>query len=410
MNLIGEIANYDSRTVLLYVAIIAASTLCALLSQSGLRRTVTNVGIISLRRKFRPIPYIASFLILAFFASTTSVGVDRETYGILFEDIDWGTVGNGQEIGFNVFMLIVKLFTDDPAVFCGIFAFATVAMMFKGLYDCRDDLSLGLAVFNYASQYYFQSYNLMRIYFALGILVAGVGLLKRKKYFVYFIVMIVAFSFHYSVIFAIAAYIIGLIYIKSKSLSLGMHALWTGAAVCCAFVFLIATGDMLAEIDIPFFDRYSGYLSNINLSSIGFMWLAQSIPMIAALYFFRGFKDEYNYRRLALAFFFVHILISILSYSVPVIGRALTVLSFPYLIFYPYVTEKYRKASYVECNENNDAAKGVRYERVTMKRLYYCAILLAAVYFVGMALIYFAQYIELDGLDNFRFIWENYLW
>ena len=96
MNLIGEIANYDSRTVLLYVAIIAASTLCALLSQSGLRRTVTNVGIISLRRKFRPIPYIASFLILAFFASTTSVGVDRETYGILFEDIDWGTVGNGQ--------------------------------------------------------------------------------------------------------------------------------------------------------------------------------------------------------------------------------------------------------------------------------------------------------------------------
>ena len=189
----SSLSDYDGKTLILYIAIIAMASIMAVFSQTCIKVAKMRNGDVVLERKFRSFPYFCSFAILAFFACTTSVGIDRTTYGINFTEANAGDIFNGREIGYNIFMLIVGLFTDDPAIFCGVFAFVFVALVYYGLYTLRNDLSLGIAIFIFASQYYLQSYNLMRIYFAMGVLISGIVLVKKKKYFRYFIG---SFSFH----------------------------------------------------------------------------------------------------------------------------------------------------------------------------------------------------------------------
>lgn len=403
-----EEVKFDIKTIVLYSCIILFAALLACFSQSKIKKRTASNGQILYCRDFRIIPFALSFVLLAFFACTTSVGADRITYGMLFNEITWETVGNGQEIGFNLFMLFVSLFTDEPAVFCGILAFLTVLLVYKGLFDCRNDIYIGLAVLIYASQYYLQEFNLMRIYFAMSILIGAIGLLKKKKYFAYFWVIVIAFLFHYSVIFVLAAYLLGMIYIKLPKISFMGHVLWSVIVVAAGMVVLIAFGDVIANIRIPMLQRYAEYLKNISLSSIGFMVIFQNIPMVIVLYLGRRFIDKYQFRRFALAYEIACVAIGLLAYSVPVIGRALTVLNFPLLIYVPYMTEHYKKASVLPANLNTDACR--LYSKRKIKRIYIVLISILLVYLLVMYVVYLQSYLELDKINNFTFIWENYLW
>lgn len=404
----AQLASYDTATLLLYVAIIFVAGGFACFSQS--KPVVLTGQEVTCERKFRRVPFGISFAILAFFAATTAVGIDRKVYGQMFVDITWQTIGNGQEPGFNLFMLLVKLFTQEPAVFCGIMGVMTVGLAFKGFYDLRNDIYIGMAVFIYAAQYYFQGFNLMRIYFALSIALSGVSLLKRNQYFRYFLVLLVAFFIHYSMIFAMAAYVLGLIYIRLPRISLGIHATWSLGVIVIAFAGVFLLGDWIKTIDLPFIQKYVYYLDAIRFTSLGKMWIIQNLPILCLIYLAKNFKDTYHFRPMALSFMIGCLLIGTLNYSVPVIGRALIVLSFPYLVYYPYITEKYRKAMLLGKMDTSLSKVGTLYYKRDMQIMYLLLIGIAMVYFVGMTLLYFSGYMQSDGIDNFRFIWENYLW
>ena len=73
------------------------------------------------------------------------------------------------EPGFNLVIIIIKLFTNNDQLFLVILSLITIAFTYKGIWSYRNEISVGWAVFIYASQYYFQGYNLMRMYFAMSI-------------------------------------------------------------------------------------------------------------------------------------------------------------------------------------------------------------------------------------------------
>lgn len=409
MEIIRGLLDFEKKTLILYVAIVFFATVFACFSQTKPLKSIVN-GKFLAQRKFRKLPFALSFFVLAFFAATTSNGTDRITYGKMFLDITWQNIGNGQEPGFNILMMIIKIFTDNPAVFCAVLQLMTVAFMYKGFYDLRNDIHLGFAVFIYASQYYVQSYNLMRMYFALSILFVGINLFKTKKYFSYFLVLVAATLIHYSTVFALAAYVLGIIYVKVKSWSLGVHALWSIILSVALFFFVLYGVDIVKNIDFPIIKKYMVYLENIDINSVGFMWLFRLIPIAAVIYLAKSFSDDFNLRKFALSFVIVDTLINILSYSVPVLGRATKMLSYIYIVYYPYVTELYRKSMVIEkVNENCDQ-KRIKILGLNANKVYYILIVIGLLYNLYLALLYFSGYRTSDGIDNFRFIWENYLW
>ena len=409
METIRGLFDFEKKTLLLYVAIIVFATAFACFSQTKPLKKIVN-GEVSVCRKFKIIPFALSFFVLAFFAATTANGIDRPVYGNMFIDITWSDIGNGQEPGYNVLMLIVKIFTKNPAVFCALLQITTVAFMYKGFYDLRDDIYIGFAVFIYTSQYYVQSYNLMRMYFALSILFAGFKLLKGGKYFRYFIVLLIATLLHYSTIFAMAGFLLGMIYVKAKDWSLGVHTVCSVALACAICFFMLYGVDFIKRINFPIIKKYLIYLEEININSIGWMWLFRLIPIAGVIYLAKNFKDEYNFRRFALSFLIVNTLINILSYSVPVLGRATRMLSFIYIIYYPYVTELYRKSGVAEQFDLNCGKDRVKVFSMGANQVYYILIVFGVLYNFYLALLYFSGYRLSDGIDNFRFIWENYLW
>lgn len=409
MGTIKELFNFEKKTLLLYVALIVFATAFACLSQTKPLKKIIN-GEVLVCRKFNTLPFVMSFFVLAFFAATTANGTDRPVYGNMFQSITWDNIGNGQEPGFNIFMLIVKIFTNNPAVFCAIMQIITVVCMYKGFYDLRDNIYIGFAVFIYASQYYVQSYNLMRMYFALSITFAGIKLLKDKKYFSYFIVLLVATLMHYSTIFAVVAYLLGMIYIKLKHWSLGVHTLWSVVLAAGMFFFILYGVDIIKGINFPIINKYLVYLENININSIGLMWLFRLIPIASVIYLAKKFNDEYNFRKIALAFLIVITLINVLSYSVPVLGRATKMLSFIYIVYYPYITELYRKSGVIERLNIDCGQKGIKVFGMNANSVFYILIVFGLVYNLYLSILYFSGYRLSDGIDNFRFIWENYLW
>ncbi len=110
---------------------------------------------------------------------------------IFFRISSFSIIQNGIEPGFHLFMIIIKIFTKNENVFLGIVALSTVVFVYKGIWDCRHELSIGFAVFIFSSQYYFQSYNLMRMYFAMSFLIAGVKLLLDGRYLRYLVLIFI---------------------------------------------------------------------------------------------------------------------------------------------------------------------------------------------------------------------------
>ena len=148
---------------------------------------------------------ILSFLIVSFFATFTGVGTDRAGYIYYFGKTHLGD-GNpwALEIGYRVLMDIINLVISDGKVFVGIISFITVLFMYVGIWKCRRFISLPIAVFIYVAQYYFQSYNIMRMYLAMSIMVLGAHCLFEKKYNKYYMYLIIATSIHYACFFALA--------------------------------------------------------------------------------------------------------------------------------------------------------------------------------------------------------------
>lgn len=403
MEIIQSLSDYETNTLILYVAIIFVATALACVSQSKLITIYSNSAA-TIYRKFRPIPFVLSFSTLAFFAAATANGVDRTTYLNMFLDISWDTIGNGQELGYNVFMLLIKVLTDNPVVFCAIVHILTVAFMYIGFYSLRKDLCIGFAVFIYSSQYYIQSYNLMRMYFALSIIFAGVGLLRKKRYIRYFVVLAIATLIHYSTVFVMGAFLLALIYIKAKNCSLGVHIVWSILLAMFVFFAVLYGVDVLKSINSPIIEKYLIYLENVNINSIGFMWVFKMVPSVIVIYLAKRYKDEYNFRKIAVAFIIVSTLIDLLSYSVPVLGRATKMVSFNYLVYYPYITELYSKSVLSERSKPNGrrtAAYGL-----DDRRICYILIAIGVLYNLFQMVLYFGEYRLLDGIDNYRFIWE----
>lgn len=405
-----KIIREDLGTLILYLSLILFSTIFAFASQSAIRLRKNKNGEIKVYRITRLFPFVCSFAVLTFISCFTSVGVDRESYMSIFNDAAWSNIfGTSQEIGFLLFVVIIKTIINNPYIFIFIFAFLTNYFIYRGLWYLKERISLGLAILIFSSQYYLQSFNLMRIYFAAAILIFGAHLIFEKRYVRYYLVLLIGFMFHYSVIFTIVAFSLYLIFRKlnvvfSIKLFVGVVAIFFVLAVVKPLASLA-----LSMAGLSMVERYATYLSKISFSSIGFAWIFNLIPFVLCLYLSSKFEDP-SARDLVLAYGIIQVIISLLAYSIQVIGRATIVLNMPLVLVLPLMFERYKEQRAISMHYGYTSSIIIASTEGTYVKTvnrYAIACIVLTVYLAVALIVYLSGYFYLDGINNFSFIWQR---
>lgn len=394
--MISNLLSNDHNTIALYFGIVFISTLLAYFSQ----RSIT--GAINIIRA-KSIPYFLSFVNTAFFATFSGVGRDRINYIYMFNNISFERIFHGSEPGFELIQFLISLVTNNPEVFISIISLWTVINIYKGLWKYQDIISLGMAIFLFTSQYYFQSFSLIRIYFATSFLIRYAYLLREEKYIKYGIVILMALSIHYSIVFALIAYILAFVFMRSRQYSgVKFYALIIGAIIISLFGTGLF-GFLLNFTGNAIISKYSLFLSNVSSTQLGFKWILNIIPYLLVYPFRTTFGDEGKKEvSLSTGYFIVALMISILSYSVPVIGRGLIVLNMPVLIILPMGFQMYRISS-MQCNA---ADLTIGFKRIRVKISFRTIKALCIVWGIVSMILYLSEYMPVDGIDNFKFVWS----
>lgn len=395
-----RLAEYNLNTILLYISLVVIATLLACLSQSGIKIEQQSG---STYRINYILWFILSFLLLSFFAVFNNVGTDKVAYKLHFDMSAHGNIYSGYEIGFQLFIGIIKLFTSNSQVFVCIISFLTVSFYYIGIWKSRNYISLGLGVFIYSSQFYFQQYNLMRMYFAASIVFAFWDLFYKRKYLKFAIVIMIASTIHYSMLFSLAALIIARLLYERCSSRYG-----TGNKLILlsliAFIFSFFGYDFLAYLtrfNIPVIAKYAMYISNSGGFEFGFKWIFNIFPYILLFGLSQYDQNKKEMYSVHGGYFIVVLAISIMSYRVEMIGRALSTFSIPMIILLPKLLEDCRKTIITHR------------QKINIYLLNFCVsiscklILMAVImYMIFSFYLYLSSYLYLDGIDNFHFIWS----
>lgn len=318
---------------------------------------------------------LISFILLFLLAAFRDVGTDLDMYRMIYENSlhDWETSA-GMEPGYLLLNSIIRITGLNEFWGIGIISFIFYFFVFKTLYDNRRILNIGLSVLAFTALYYFQSFNLIRIYLASAFLLYTSKYLFKLEYKKYAICIIIAICIHYSS--SVMLFPLFLLYVYNKK-----NDIFYPILIVSTILIFFATS--VLEL-IPIFSRYQRYIEAGTMgNSIGFMQIAINIP-IFILYFYVRNK---NYKSIYLDVLWVYGLTSfifgLLSYKILMFGRALVYFNILFMLCIPYVYNRLKK--------NHD-------------KYYYLIYGCYVVYLFVRFYQYLSEYLVLDGIMPYRMI------
>lgn len=336
--------SYYRKSIMLYLVLIIAVSVLGWLSQDGIESLNHFIigkrcnNIMNKRNRIKliymqRICFFMAFFLLWFFSSFATCGADRETYGIIFKDSTWQSVFDGwQEPGFIIFNLIFRIFGDNPQIIYMAISTITLVLFFRTLDYLRNEISIGFALLAYGCLYYVQSLSLMRIYMAASILFWGVRYLKEEMYWKYGLVIIITGMIHYSSFILLLPFII-LYLTYNKRYNMRVHFYGVAGALGVGIAVLLVGAPMLSNIII--FSRFQRYLEEISTARIGVMQFVYFLPICFLIWLVFSQYSE-NYKRTFFVFTAVAFFIGVLSYVIPILGRAFSLFSIVYFWVIPY--------------------------------------------------------------------------
>lgn len=365
---------YYGQCLILYIVIIASSTLFAFLSQAQWKNIeLTRKSNQKILDGIHHIFLFLSFFILWFFSAFASCGADREAYSIIFQNVSISSIFDGwQEPGFNLFNLIFRIFGDNPRIIYIAMTTITLGLVYSTLSYLKDEIRIGFAVLAYGSLFYVQSLSLMRIYMASAILFWGIRFLKKDEYLKYGIVILVTILIHYSTMIMILPWAI-LYLMYHHRYQQGVHVMVLACALAGGLVAFKVMAPVMGAV--PMFSRFQQYFENTQSGGIGIMQFIYFIP-IAALVFVVYPNLNENYKRIFFTFTSGAFFVAIMSYVIIILGRAFVLFSILYLFVVPYALSILKKK-----------LKGWQYMLV-------CAGVIA--YYAFRFMVYISEYHELD--------------
>ena len=246
--------------MLLYSAVAAATIVLSCLINNQPLKIANDVTRQQLLNKI----YIAAIFSILFFlaAFRLEVGNDYWTYVVTCHEI----FQNGYvvtEPGYNFIVKLLYLLSgkEDYLLMFAVFAFVTVFIYLKSMYEQSDSFTLSFFLFMTLG-IYFRSFNTVRYYFVLAITLYSLRYVIKKEYVKFILLIILAAFFHKSVLVVIPLYILANRTFKKWQLFI-MGVVCASFVIGKEFYLKIALKLYPSYLNTPYIDETTGLTGNI---------------------------------------------------------------------------------------------------------------------------------------------------
>lgn len=246
--------------MILYSLVTAGTVLLACLIHN---QPYEKLNIMNRRRALNVVYLAAIFSILFLLgALRLEVGNDYGTYVTTCHEIfQRGYVVTEPGFNFVVRVLYTLAGSEQYLLVFAFFAFVTVFLFLKAFYEQSDSFALSFFLFM-SLGIYFRTFNTVRYYFVLAIVVYSLRYVVRKEYAKFIILILFAALFHKSVLVVIPLFLIADRTFKKWQLGL-MAVVCLGFLVGKDFIMQIALKLYPSYVNTPYLEEGTGILPNI---------------------------------------------------------------------------------------------------------------------------------------------------
>ena len=283
------------------------------------------------RQGLNTLSLLAVFTILFLLSALRmEVGNDYETYVDTIHEIYVG----GYVVTEALFNAVVKVLCElsggeNYLLVFGVFAFATIGIFLKALYEQSDSFPLAFFLFMTLG-IYFRTFNTVRYYFVLAITLYSFRYVFRKEYVKFILLIVLAAFFHKSVLVVIPIYLIANMTWKKWHMAV-LTVGAVGMVVCQDFIMKIALELYPSYKDTIFLQTETG-LSG-NLMSI---LLCAAVLVLAIICYNEAWK-EVPENRFYFKLNFLAILLYLCGSFLPLVGRIGYYLMTSHVLFIPAI-------------------------------------------------------------------------
>ena len=283
------------------------------------------------RQGLNTLSLLAVFTILFLLSALRmEVGNDYETYVDTIHEIYVG----GYVVTEALFNAVVKVLCElsggeNYLLVFGVFAFATIGIFLKALYEQSDSFPLAFFLFMTLG-IYFRTFNTVRYYFVLAITLYSFRYVFRKEYVKFILLIVLAAFFHKSVLVVIPIYLIANMTWKKWHMAV-LTVGAVGMVVCQDFIMKIALELYPSYKDTIFLQTETGLAG--NLMSI----LRCAAVLVLAIICYNESWKEVPENRFYFKLNFLAILLYLCGSFLPLVGRIGYYLMTSHVLFIPAI-------------------------------------------------------------------------
>ena len=283
------------------------------------------------RQGLNTLSLLAVFSILFLLSALRmEVGNDYETYVDTIHEIYVG----GYVVTEPLFNAVVKVLCElsggeNYLLVFGVFAFVTIWIFLKALYEQSDSFSLSFFLFMTLG-IYFRTFNTVRYYFVLAITLYSFRYIFRKEYGKFILLIVLVAFFHKSVLVVIPIYLIANMIWKK----------WHMAVLTVGAVGMVICQDLIMKIALELYPSYKDtiFLQTETGLSGNLMSIMRCVAvLILAVICYKEAWKEVPENRFYFKLNFLAILLYLCGSFLPLVGRIGYYLMTSHVLFIPAI-------------------------------------------------------------------------
>ena len=312
-NVIAQMANWDTKTISIYVSMIIISTLFAkIYASKSLNPRHSRIWI--------ALSLLATWIVIGF----STCGADYLSYERIFLNSNniayWRT--SRIERGYLVLNFVIRLITDKFIVFRVLWALIFLLLIYSTIIYWENNIDVGMAVLSFTSIYCLQSMSLMRMYLAMAITMWGYKYYAEDKRRKYLVTVLVAMTVHLSAICLMLPLVFSSVLRSKRSIWFKVFISIVTLAFIYSFRNVLFSNPLIIQ-------QYSVRSS----PSLGLAVLVYHVPIVVLLiYSFMNSVDQES-NRLYLIFMLCSFVFGMAGYMVDILGRIFVYYAPLYIIF-----------------------------------------------------------------------------
>lgn len=266
--------------------LLLAFIVCVLAIHENLFKLNCNNGVLLSKREviFKRLSFVFVFLVLGLFSAFRyGIGIDYTSYIMHIERIANGLPSN-MEPGFQYLAKLIMFITNDPIMVIASASIITSYFYISAIYKQSNDIKLSIFLF-LTWGYYFFTFNTIRNYLALAIVVYSIIYLFDKKYYKFIFWVLIASLFHKSALICLPFY-----FIASKKINKQTYLL-----ILMVSILLFLFKDFLRDVAFWFYPQYEGTVYDSGRVSI-FNILKSSAVLLFGVLYYRRIKSDFKLR------------------------------------------------------------------------------------------------------------------